>query len=111
MIKIHIARDPEGFIWEFTVEGHAGYGGKGKDIVCAAVSAVAYTAIGALEDVAGIKINYTIQDSGYMMCSIPVDIPYDKKPEVRTILETIAVGFKQIMLSYEKYVTVLDEEV
>jgi len=36
-------------------QGHAGYGRSGKDIVCAAVSALAYTAAGALEELAGIK--------------------------------------------------------
>ncbi len=30
--------------------GHAGYGEKGQDIVCAAVSALVYTLVGALED-------------------------------------------------------------
>ncbi|MCX7711615.1 MAG: ribosomal-processing cysteine protease Prp [Clostridia bacterium] len=111
MINIHVVRDNEGFIWEFTVDGHAGFGAAGNDIVCSAVSALAYTAIGALEDVAGIKFDYSIEDSGYMRCSIPTDIPFHKKNEVGTILKTIVLGFKQIELSYGKYVAVLDEEV
>lgn len=33
-----------------TVQGHAGYAPKGEDIVCAAVSALTYALIGALEE-------------------------------------------------------------
>lgn len=111
MIRIHVVRDNEGFVWEFTIEGHAGYGEAGNDIVCSAVSVLGYTAIGALSDIASIDFNYSIDDSGYLKCSIPVDIAYHKKPCVKTILETIVLGFKQIELTYGKYVVVLDEEV
>lgn len=109
MINIHIVRDKEGFIREFTVKGHAGFGKSGRDIICAAVSAVAYTAVGALDELVGIK-NYT-EHEGYMKCTIPSDVGQDNKPTVRIILETMAIGFKQIEYSYEKYVSVLDEEV
>lgn len=109
MIKISIVRDKEGFIWEFTVKGHAGYKEYGSDIVCAAVSAVAYTAVGALDDLAGIR-NHTEKD-GYMKCSIPLDIPRDKKQIAYIILETMAIGFRQIEEAYGKYVSVLEEEV
>lgn len=111
MINIHVVRDNEGFIWEFTIEGHAGYGEAGNDIVCSAVSVLGYTAIGALSDIAAIDFDYSIGESGYMKCSIPVEIPFHKKSGVKTILDTIVLGFKQIELSYEKYVAVLDEEV
>ena len=78
--------------------------------MCAAVSAIAATAAGALEDLAGIKECY-MQKEGYMLCSIPEDLPDSKRETARIILETTAIGFKQIELSYEDYVTVLDEEV
>lgn len=109
MIKIVVARDKEGFIWRFTVKGHAGFAEKGSDIICAAVSAIAYTAVGALKMLVGIK-NYTERD-GFMKCSIPADIAETKKNTTRIILETAIIGFKQIELSYEGYVSVVDEEV
>ncbi|HEX3029434.1 MAG TPA: ribosomal-processing cysteine protease Prp [Clostridia bacterium] len=109
MIDIRIVRDKEGFIWEFTVKGHAGFDKRGSDIVCAAVSAVAYTAIGALDDLADIK-NYS-EKSGFMNCSIPAEIPEDKKQVARIILETMSIGFIQIRDTYKKYVSVLETEV
>lgn len=109
MIEVHIVRDKEGFIWEFSVHGHAGFAKHGKDIVCAAVSAVAYTAVGALQELAGID-NYSEHD-GFMKCSIPVNTGKENRYKAGIILETMAIGFKQISDSYSKYVTVLDEEV
>lgn len=111
MIKVHIVRDKEGFIWEFTVEGHAGAARTGRDIVCAAVSAIAYTGLGALQELAGIE-NYVERD-GYIKCNIPSDIAQEKKPMVKIILDTMAIGLKQIRYtpSYKRYISILDEEV
>ena len=109
MITINIVRDKSGFIWQYIVEGHAGFAEEGKDIICSAVSTVAYTGINALDELVGIK-NYGIEN-GYMICSVPTDILPELKEKVSIILETIVVGFRQLQLTYEDYVSVLDEEV
>jgi len=109
MINILIVRDNTNFIWEFTIKGHAGFAEYGSDIVCAAVSAIAYTALGALDELAGVR-NYTERE-GYIKCSIPLDISEDAKNISRIILDAMAIGFKQIEREYGKYVSVVDEEV
>jgi len=109
MINIRLVRDKDGFIWNFAIQGHAGYGRKGSDIVCSAVSAVAYTALGALEELAGIS-NYSEED-GFMRCTIPADVDNEAKYKIRIILETMAIGLKQIEQAYKRYVSVVDEEV
>lgn len=111
MIDINIVRDKNGFIWEFTVKGHAEYDIPGKDIVCAAVSAIALTAIGAMDELIGVK-NYS-QKKGSLKCTIPLNVPENKKDIIRIILESMVIGFRQIELEpeYSKYLRVLDEEV
>lgn len=109
MISINVVRDKNGFIWEFVVKGHAGYDKPGRDIVCSAITAIATTAVGALEDIVGIKDS--IVEEGYLRCTIPKDISQEDKAKVKLILETIIIGFKQIEFSYKKYVSVLDKEV
>lgn len=109
MININIVRDKEGFIWEYVVKGHAGYAKNGKDIVCAAVTAIACTGVGALEDILGIE--GSIVGDGYVKCVLPCDIKNDDKQKAKIILDTIVIGFKQIELSYKKYISVIDEEV
>jgi uncharacterized protein YsxB (DUF464 family) len=109
MIKANIIRDHNGLIWEFTIKGHSGFAAKGKDIVCAAVSAVAYTAAGALAELAGVS-DYTEKD-GFMKCSIPPGISAENRTKADIILETLAIGLKQIEEAYKEYVVVVEEEV
>ncbi|MCX7709919.1 MAG: ribosomal-processing cysteine protease Prp [Clostridia bacterium] len=112
MVHVHIIRDSERLIREYTVEGHADAGRKGHDIVCASVSAIAYTGVNALEEIAGIRDCYVERD-GYMKCVLPLDIPEDIKITVKIIMETVAVGFKQIQYTpeYRRFISILDEEV
>ncbi len=113
MVKVHVVRDKTGFIWELKVEGHAEAGEFGKDIVCAAVSVIAQTGLGALEEIAGISKKKFIIKPGFIKFSVPLDISQDKKNTVKIILETAVIGFKQIEFTpeYSRYISVLDEEV
>lgn len=110
MIEVSIVRDKTGFIWQYSVDGHADYDEHGRDIVCAAASVTAYTAAGALEDLAGIKNCHTEND-GFFFCSLPEDITEQQKQIARIILETTYIGFKQIELSYKEFIQVMEEEV
>lgn len=109
MTKVKVVRNKQKNIVSLTVEGHSGYGTSGNDIVCAAISAVSQTAIGAMQELIG-GCEYVIED-GYMNCAIPANISDNKEKEASLILEVIVVGLKQIELSYKGYVLVLDEEV
>jgi len=109
MISIEIKRSSNGLIKGFRIQGHAGYSSKGKDIVCAAVSAIAYTAVGALDEMAGIK-NYTEKD-GFMEFGITSEISGKLLETANIIMNVAAVGFKQIEYSYGKYVRIVDKEV
>ncbi len=111
MINVNICRDKAGNIKRFVVKGHAGYAREGRDdIVCAAVSAVAYTAAGALGELAGIK-DFFEERHGFMTCSIDVDILPELKHAAEIIMAAAEIGFKQIELAYPKHVKVMDEEV
>lgn len=55
MIRARLARDPEGRIVRLLVRGHAGYAERGRDIVCAAVSAITQTALLGLEEHLGLR--------------------------------------------------------
>ncbi len=110
MVHIRITRDKSNCIRHIVVEGHAGYAEHGSDIVCAAVSVTAYTAAGALEELAGVKGCYTAKD-GYMKINLPDDVKGERKRTAEIILETAAIGFKQIEMEYGEYISVSDEEV
>ena len=49
MITINLQHGPDGWIETFSASGHAGYAADGPDIICAAISVLAQTAIGSLQ--------------------------------------------------------------
>jgi uncharacterized protein len=111
MTQVSIVRDKEGFIWEFTVKGHAGAGAEGEDIVCAGISAIVQTALGAMDELAGVR-SFTVK-RGLVRCTVPADIPKVKKEVIKIILDSMAIGLKQIDLTpeYSEYISILDKEV
>ncbi|HOV27160.1 MAG TPA: ribosomal-processing cysteine protease Prp [Pseudobacteroides sp.] len=118
MIQIHIIRDKSGIVREYEVRGHAGSDEYGRDIVCAAVSVIAYMGVNALDELAGIKLydkgtGEFVERDGYMRCVLPLDIDPDKMQTVKVILDTMVVGFKQLVETpdYKRYISISDEEV
>ena len=110
MIKIKIGRDLAGNIKRFTVKGHSGYAEEGSDIICSAVSAVAFTAVGAIKELIGLK-KFFKHRWGIMLCKLDMDIPSELMHDVNIIMATAEIGFKQIAYAYPDYVKVMDEEV
>ena len=49
VMKVTVFQDPEGKVKGFSVSGHAGYARAGKDIVCAAVSALTENTVNSIE--------------------------------------------------------------
>jgi uncharacterized protein YsxB (DUF464 family) len=110
MIRIVISRNSAGSITSLEIGGHSGYAEEGADIICSAVSATAYTAAGALGELAGLKDCYS-ESSGHMTIRLPDNMSAKQAETAAIIMETTAIGFKQIEHSYGRYVSVMDEEV
>ena len=51
MVCVRFLTPPEGTVLGFSLQGHAGCGEAGQDIVCAAVSSAAYLTVNTLTDV------------------------------------------------------------
>lgn len=85
------------------VEGHAGSGVYGRDIVCAAVSALAQTAVLALERLAGVKPRGRVQ-AGRLQCFLPGGLAHESEEKAALILETAAVGLAAIAHTHPRHV-------
>lgn len=109
MIQTVILQDARGIIQGFKVKGHAGFANPGKDIVCSAVSAIVYTALGGLDELAGFK-NFT-EKNGSIICFIPEDLSAEQRTITNIILETMIIGLRQIEADYDEYIRVCYEEV
>ncbi len=109
MIDAVVFKNPHGDIQGFRVKGHANYSEAGSDIVCSAVSAIIFTALGGMDELAGFKSFQ--QKDGYISCFIPDNLTCDQQKIAQIILKTMDIGLRQIEADYDKYIRVRYEEV
>ena len=84
-----------------TISGHAGYAEQGKDIVCAGVSAIAYTLLGYLEDI-GVDVLSDIKPKkGYMRI-----LSRTRNKTVRDAFKMAQTGLLQIERAFPEYVSI-----
>ena len=110
MIRVEIRTDSEGLIQEFTVKGHAGFDEYGKDIVCAAVSAVVQTAVIGLKKVAGIDPEH-IQSGGFVKCVLPDRMSEEENKAASIIVQTMLAGLQSIKSGYPNLISIQERTV
>ena len=76
-----------------TVQGHANYGAKGQDVICAAVSALVYALIATLEETDNIR--ETVIRTGYATVAAK---------EWDRAFDVVRGGLAQIAARYPAYV-------
>lgn len=109
MINVLVEFDDKGHISCFDVSGHAGYDAPGKDIVCAAVSAVVQAAVLGLTDVVGLNVKYR-QKNGNARCIIPKGLNIEQRAKAEIVLKTMVYGLKSIQSGYSEYISVIEKE-
>jgi uncharacterized protein YsxB (DUF464 family) len=104
MIRIDAALDELGLLRSCGVEGHAGAGPKGGDIVCAAVSVLIRTALGVLSQREGITVRGEAPERGI------IRMEFDYTGEGREFLSAAGTflleGLKSVSEEYPDYCTV-----
>ena len=110
MIEIRYKTDmiKEGRTFELTISGHANYAKKGKDIVCAGVSALTIALIRTLND---------MKDNNEAEIEIDVDVGHTKIKslsriytdiiEAESAYDTVLRGFKHIAKEYPQNVKIM----
>ena len=97
MIRIRVTR-MAGEIVSLVCQGHAGYAEEGHDIVCAAVSVLAFTCANALESVAGVQPKVEEKD-GFLSVFLPENAGHD----AQTVMHTVLQGFRDLSDAYPTY--------
>ena len=107
MTRIGIRREG-GRITALKAQGHAGKAADGENIVCAAVSSLMYTAINALESVAGIVPRVEKNDR---MALLGLTLPDGcENHDAQTILRTVIQGLADISHEYPKLVKITTQD-
>ena len=102
MVKVEIAYRGKGLA-SLRVKGHANTAPAGKDLVCAAVSAIAIGALNALEDADSLNIEI---DEGM----VDVEIPGALSEHDETVFETAIIQLKTIEASYGEAISIKERK-
>jgi uncharacterized protein YsxB (DUF464 family) len=73
VVRVSVALDGAGLLRSCRVEGHAGWGRKGGDLVCAAVSVLARSALRTLSGRRGIRLRGAAPDRGLLWMEVDYD--------------------------------------
>lgn len=104
MIAVRIERCPEGRgIAAFTVEGHAGWAPRGKDIVCAGVSALTQAVLLGLEEYLALNPEVKVKE-GFLHCRLSG--AEQKVPEAQAILATMELGLRAMAREYPRSIKI-----
>ena len=101
-VRFHTAKDT---IFGFTLNGHAGAGVRGEDIVCAAVSSAAYMTANTVTEIIGATADITVDD-GYMQVMLT-----DKIADCQDILSGFQLHLQAMQEQYPKRVHLMNTEV
>lgn len=83
------------------MSGHAGYAASGKDIICAAVTALSITLFKSLTDLTEDKIEYDIQPGW-------VDIKYrDLSEKAKALVDSFFIGICLVADEFPGYIRIL----
>ncbi len=86
----------------FRIEGHAGYSIPGRDIVCAAVSAITINAINSAYRLSGAEVELSEHD-GYTQYII-----FEPDTVSAILLKSAKIGYKSIAERYPDNVTITE---
>ena len=107
MITICLSKDQNQKLLGFTVSGHAGYEEKGTDIVCAAVTTAAMTAVNGLTDVANISLEPEVRE-GYLACTLPKNLTKAQRHDADLLLESMVLSMQNFAQQYGDYIKICE---
>lgn len=108
MVRIKLFRSQDGQLTGFVADGHAEFAEEGSDVICAAVSVLCTVTVLGLQ--ARLKLSPDVQvddDTGYLACHLDPDTtPQDVWGRAQDLLETMALGLREIAYEHSHYVQV-----
>ncbi|MCM3630097.1 ribosomal-processing cysteine protease Prp [Paenibacillus glycanilyticus] len=95
-------------IVSFAISGHAKYADRGKDIICAGVSAVSVGTVNAIEALSNVVLPASMKN-GWLSSDIPEQPDKETDDKVQLLLESMVVMLGTISKTYGKYVVIHEQ--
>lgn len=96
-------------IVSFNISGHANFSQEGYDIVCSAVSALAYTFANGIKEIAGVNAEIDICD-GFLSLDLKNE-SVENIQKCQILMDTMLSGMQNMEINYGDYIKVVIEEV
>ena len=91
----------------FSISGHSGYAEAGKDIVCAAISAIVTLAEATINDVCGAKAKVRVKEEDARI-TLTLPAACDEEESVQTVLAGMLLTLCNMRDEYPDYIEVLE---
>ena len=91
----------------FSVSGHSGYAEEGKDIVCAAISAVVTMAEATINEVCGAKAKVRVKNEDARV-TLMLPASCDEEESVQAVLAGMMLTLCNMRDDYPDYIEVLE---
>ena len=91
----------------FSVSGHSGYAEAGKDIVCAAISAVVTMAEATINDVCGAKAKVRVKEEDARV-TLTLPNSCDEEDAIQAVLAGFLLYLVDLRDQYPDYIEVLE---
>jgi hypothetical protein len=109
VIRLRVRLHADGSLGGFSASGHAGAGGKGGDIVCAAATALLRTAAGLLAGQPDLAVEGGSPAEGQMHLSLP-KAPAAKREWLRGVTAMLVAGLTDLAREYPERLELRIEE-
>ncbi len=91
----------------FSVSGHSGYAEPGKDIVCAAISAIVTMAEATINDVCGAKAKVRVKEEDARI-TLTLPVSCDEEEAVQAVLAGMILTLCSLRDDHPDYIEVLE---
>lgn len=103
MITAVIYKRTEGDILGFRITGHAGYDRYGRDIICAAVSALSINTINSIEQFTADQFKAEQEDG-----DLKFKLVTNEAPETQLLLKSFILGLGSVQETYgDRYIRII----
>lgn len=99
MIEVDLFFSKQGYLDGFSVQGHAGQGDVGQDIVCAAISAITQTTVIGLSERLKVDVQLTIEH-GLLAVHLPEGLTAKQEEEADLLIDTMRLGIISTQKEY-----------
>lgn len=111
MTKVVFFEDGDGRLCGFEAAGHARYAESGRDIVCAAISALTQATVLGLEEVACAPVQTrTDEDTGYLRCMLSGSPKKEALDQAQVLFRTLEKALTAISNDYPGTIRIIIRE-